>query len=202
VRISKIETQKKNRDRVSVYIDGEYRFGLTKSLALKYDLAEDQEITEEEIKNVLYQAEKEKIRERAFRLLNFRDRSVQEMTERLLKLGYDLTLVEETVGELVAENTLDDRRFSRAFTDDYTNLKPKGNLFLRRELKHKKVAAEIIEELTKTRDEKNLIRKLVAAKLGRYDRLDPKDRQKIIRYLAYRGFAFNNILDVLGGADE
>lgn len=202
MRISKIETQKKNRDRVSVYIDGEYRFGLTKSLALKYDLAEDQEITEEEIKNVLYQAEKEKIRERAFRLLNFRDRSAHEMTERLLKLGYDLTLVEETVGELVAENTLDDRRFGRAFTDDYTNLKPKGNLFLRRELKHKKVAPEIIEELTKTRDEKDLIRKLVSAKLGRYDRRNPKDRQKIIRYLAYRGFALNSILDVLGGADE
>lgn len=202
MRISKIETQKRHADRVSVFIDGEFRFGLTKILALKYDLVEDREITEEEINNVLLQEEKEKIRERAFRLLGFRDRSVQEMRERLVRIGYDPDRVEETIAELVADNTLDDRRFSRAFTDDYTNLKPKGNQFLRRELKHKKVAAEIIEEVAGGRDEKTLIRKLVATKLGRFDRRDPKQRQKIIRYLAYRGFALGSILDVLEGRDD
>jgi len=202
VRISKIETQKRHADRVSVFIDGAFRFGLSKSLALKYDLVEDREITEAEIETVLYQEEKEKIRERAFRLLGFRDRSVQEMRERLLRLGYDAARVEETIAELVADQTLDDRRFSRAFTDDYTNLKPKGNQFLRRELKHKKVAAEIIEEVAGGRDEKALIRRLIATKLGRFDRLNPKQRQKIVRYLAYRGFALGNILDILRDRDE
>lgn len=202
MRISKIETQKRHADRVSVFIDGAFRFGLSKSLALKYDLVEDREITEAEIETVLYQEEKEKIRERAFRLLGFRDRSVQEMRERLLRLGYDAARVEETIAELVADQTLDDRRFSRAFTDDYTNLKPKGNQFLRRELKHKKVAAEIIEEVAGGRDEKALIRRLIATKLGRFDRLNPKQRQKIVRYLAYRGFALGNILDILRDRDE
>jgi regulatory protein len=202
VRISKIETQKRHKDRVSVFIDGEFRFGLSKVLALKHDLVEDREITEEEIETVLYQEEKEKIRERAFRLLGFRDRSVQEMRERLLRLGFDAARVEETLAELVTDQTLDDRRFSRAFTDDYTNLKPKGNQFLRRELKHKKVADEIIEEVCGIRDEKTLIRKLLAEKLSSLDRRDPKQRQKIVRYLAYRGFAFGNILDVLEGRDE
>ena len=202
MRISKIEPQKRHADRVSVFIDGEFRFGLTKILALKYDLIEDREITEEEINNVLLQEEKDKIRERAFRLLGFRDRSVQEMRERLVRIGYDPDRVEETIGELVADNTLDDRRFSHAFTNDYTNLKPKGNQFLRRELKHKKIAAEIIEEVCGRRDEKTLIRKLIATKLGRFDRLNPRERQKIVRYLAYRGFALGNILDVLEGRDE
>ena len=202
MRISKIETQKRHKDRVSVFIDGEFRFGLSKVLALKHDLAEDREITEEEITTVLYQEEKEKIRERAFRLLGFRDRSVQEMRERLLRLGFDAARVEETIAELVADQTLDDRRFSRAFTDDYTNLKPKGNQYLRRELKHKKVADEIIEEVTAGRDEKAMIRRLLADKLRSLDRRDPKQRQKIVRYLAYRGFSLSAILDVLEGRDE
>ena len=202
MRISKIEPQKRHKDRVSVFIDGEFRFGLTKILALKYDLVEDREITEEEITSVLLQEEKEKIRERAFRLLGFRDRSVQEMKERLLRIGYDPDRVEETIRELVRDNTLDDRRFSRAFVDDYTNLKPKGNQFLRRELKHKKIADEIIEEVAAGRDEKTLIRKLIATKLGRFNRLNPKERQKIVRYLAYRGFRLGNIMDVLEGRDE
>jgi len=202
VRISKIETQKRHKDRVSVFIDGEFRFGLSKVLALKHDLTEDREITEEEITTVLYQEEKEKIRERAFRLLGFRDRSVQEIRERLLRLGFDAARVEETIAELVRDQTLDDRRFSRAFTDDYTNLKPKGNQYLRRELKHKKVADEIIEEVTAGRDEKSMIRKLLADKLGSLDRRDPKQRQKIVRYLAYRGFGLSAILDVLEGRDE
>lgn len=202
MRISKIETQKRHKDRVSVFIDGEFRFGLSKVLALKHDLAEDREITEEEITTVLYQEEKEKIRERAFRLLGFRDRSVQEMRERLLRLGFDAARIEETIAELVADQTLDDRRFSRAFTDDYTNLKPKGNQYLRRELKHKKVADEIIEEVTAGRDEKAMIRRLLADKLRSLDRRDPKQRQKIVRYLAYRGFSLSAILDVLEGRDE
>jgi regulatory protein len=202
VRISKIETQKRHKDRVSVFIDGEFRFGLSKVLALKHDLAEDREITEEEITTVLYQEEKEKIRERAFRLLGFRDRSVQEMRERLLRLGFDAARVEETIAELVADQNLDDRRFSRAFTDDYTNLKPKGNQYLRRELKHKPVADEIIEEVTAGRDEKAMIRRLLADKLRSLDRRDPKQRQKIVRYFAYRGFSLSAILDVLEGRDE
>jgi len=202
VKISRLETQKKNPRRVSVHIDGAYRFGLAKSLALKYDLYEGREITEDEIKDFLLAAEKDKVRERAFRLLNFRDRSVEEMRERLLKLGFDPPLVDQTITELVEDKSLDDRRFSRAFADDCTNLKLKGNQFLRRELKRKKVAPEIIEEVAAGRDERALLERLFQTKLSRLDRRNPKDRQKIIRYLAYRGFALNQIFELLGNRDE
>jgi len=169
---------------------------------LKYDLYEGRDITEDEIKGVLLAQEKEKVRERAFRLLNYRDRSVEEMRERLLKLGFDPPLVDQTIGELVEDKSLDDQRFSRAFADDCTNLKLKGNQFLRRELKRKKVAPEIIEEVAAGRDERALLGQLLATKLSRFNHRDPKDRQKIIRYLAYRGFALDAIFDVLRSRDE
>ena len=84
MKISKVEPQKKNRNRCSIFIDGEYRFGLSKDLVLKYDIKEDDEIDEDLIKNVLQEAEKEKIRQRAYKILHYRDRSVQELKNRLL----------------------------------------------------------------------------------------------------------------------
>lgn len=197
MKISKITTQKRNKNRCSVYIDGQYRFGVTKDLVLKYDLKEDDEITEDEIQNVLLHDEKEKIKSRAYRLLSYRERSAREMRERLLKVGYDSSLIEEVIRDLVADDTLNDERFASLFVKDYTHLRPKGNRFIVHELTKKGIARETIEKVLTTRDERELMQQFMQQKLKTLDPHDFKDRQRIARRLLQRGFTPHIVYDVL-----
>ena len=170
---------------------------MTKDLVLKYDLSEDREITEDEIQNVLLHDEKEKIKSSAYRLLSYRERSAREMRERLLRVGYDSSLVEEVIHNLIADDTLNDERFASLFVKDYTNLKPKGNRFIVHELTKKGIARETIEKVLTTRDERELMQQFMQRKLKSLDAHDFKDRQKIARRLLQRGFTPHIVYDVL-----
>jgi regulatory protein len=197
VKISKIQPQKRNKKRCSVYIDGEYKFGVTKELLLKHDLKEEDPITEEEIQNVLLHEEKEKIRGRAYRLISYRERSVREMKERLMRTGYEEPLVESVISDLINEDALDDERFAQAFVRDYTTVKPKGNRFIVHELRKKGIPNETIENVLKTRDEHALLLQFIQKKLKGLDPENPKDRQKIIRRLLHHGFTPATVYEIL-----
>lgn len=197
MKISKIEPQKKNKQRCSIFIDGEFRVGLTKEIIVRFNLHEGIEITDREFDEILHQAEKGKIANRAFGLLHFRERSVEELRARLIRIGFDNQLVEELVDELIADKTLDDDRFANAFVNDYTNLKPRGNRFIINELNKKGIAKEIIARLVSTRDERKMIRQYVEKKASSLDINNPKERQRLVRRLLTRGFTPDIVYEII-----
>ena len=188
MKISKIETQKKNRKRSSVYIDGKFAFGISNEILIRFDLHEDEEIDEDLIQNVLLAKEKQQIRNRAYRLLHYRNRATKELRDRLLKVGFEQALIQEVIDEMIENNTLDDKNFAEAFVADYTKLRTKGNIFIRRELTKKGVAGDIIESLVKNRDEKSIADDYMRRKLSHLDITKPKDRQKALRRMLTHGF--------------
>jgi len=197
VKISKIEPQQKNKNRCSIYVDGEFRFSLTKELVLKHDLKEDDEISEPDIKDILMEEEKGKVRNRAFKILRFRQRSTRELRKRLLSIGFDTSLVNDVIEELRANNTLNDEQFAHAFIGDYTTLKPKGNRFIIRELLKRGISKDIISELISKRDERALMKRFIEKRLSHLDKNEPKERQKIIRRLLYHGFTPDIIYEAI-----
>jgi regulatory protein len=202
VKISKIEQQKKNKNRSSIYIDEKFAFGLSNEVLVKFDLHEGDEIDHDTIQNVLLEREKQMIRARAFRLLRYRSRSIQELRNRLSRIGFDDELVAGVIEELIMDNTLDDEKFAQSYIADYTKLKPKGNIFVRRELTKMGVAKEIIERLINNRDEKCLVEGYVQRKLSDLNVEDPKDRAKAIRRLLMRGFTPGVVYDVIREHEE
>jgi len=201
VKISKIEIQKKNSDRCSIFINGKFKFGLPKDLVIKYGLYEGDEITEQEINKILQSSEKLKIMSRACKILHYRQRSVQELRSRLLSIGYDVLLVDDVIDVLVTDNTLDDERFARAFVNDYTSLKPKGNRFIINELTKKGIDKETIVRLLDMRNEEQLIRAYIEKQARNLDVHDRKDRQKLLRRLLNRGFTSSLVYDIIDKRD-
>ncbi len=197
MKISAIKPQKKNKNRCSIFIDGEYRFGLSKDIVIKYDLHEGDDIDETHISAVLLQEEKEKVRTRAFKILQFRQRSVYELSTRLMDIGFEKTLVDDVVTGFIDDDTLNDRRFAESFVQDYTTLKPKGNRFIYHELVKRGIAKDIIETVLSGRDEKDLIKTFLQKKMQAYDLQKPKDRQKVLRQLLNRGFSSQLVYDMI-----
>lgn len=188
MKISKIETQKKNKKRSTIYIDGNFAFGISNELLVKFDLHEGDELNDDLIQNVLLAKEKQRIRDRAYRLLHYRNRAIKELRDRLLKIGFDTALVQEVIDEMVEDNTLNDENFAEAFIADYTKLRTKGNIFIRHELSKKGITSDVIETLMQKRDEKRIADDYMCKKLSHLDIAKPKDRQKALRRLLARGF--------------
>lgn len=202
MKISKIQIQKKNSDRCSVFIDGKFKLGLTKELVVQYGLFEGAEITEQEISEIKHKAEKVKIMNRAFKILHYRQRSVKEMRNRLLRIGFDEILVDEVISELVVDKSLDDERFARAFINDHTSLKPKGNRYIINELTKKGIGNETIECLLENRDEKQMILEFIEKKARNLNIHERKDRQKLLRRLLSRGFTSNLVYEIVKAKGE
>lgn len=198
MKISKIEPQKKNRNRSSVYINGNFAFGLSNEVLVRFDLHEGDEIDDDTINNILFESEKQMVRLRAFRLLRYRVRSAEELRTRLVRTGFDQEIVAAVIAELVGDKTIDDEHFARAYIADHTALKPKGNIFVRRELARLGVPADTIERAMSERDERSIVEQYLRKKLGALDLKDPKDRSKAIRRLLMRGFTPGVVYDVIG----
>ncbi len=188
MKISKIETQKKNKKRSSIYIDDKFAFGISNELLIKFDLHEGDELDNDLVQDVLLAKEKQRIRTRAYRLLHYRNRAIKELKSRLLKIGFDPVLVEEVIDEMVEDNTLDDENFAETFIADYTKIRTKGNIFVRHELTRKGVAGDVVERLLQNRDEKGIAADYMHKKLSHLDIANPKDRQKALRRLLMHGF--------------
>ncbi len=197
MKISKIEPQKRHRGRSSIFIDDRFAFGIQNDLLIKYDLKPGDEIDEALLNNVLRAEEKQKIKQRAYRLLNYRERAVKEMRERLLRAGYDRVLVDEVIDELINEGAVDDEKFARDFVSDYTNIKPRGNRFIIQELRKKGVKEDIITRVLKKRDEISLIENFIKQKLSRFDIHNPPERKRVIQRLLNRGFELKKIYEAL-----
>ena len=202
MKISKIETQKKNKRRSSIYINGNYAFGLSNDVLLKCDLHEGDPIDEETIQNVLLEQEKQKIRERAHRILRYRKRSVAELETRLMKTGFDTMQVKEIIGEFIRDNTLNDDDFAESFVADYTNLKPKGNIFIKRELKKRGIPQNTIDKVLRPRDEEKIVRDFLTKKLSHFNMKNLKDRQKVLRRLLSRGFTPGVVYSILDSYEK
>ena len=202
MKISKIEPQKKNKKRSTIYINGDFAFGLSNEILLKFDFHEGDPIDENIIQNVLLEQEKQRIRERALRILAYRKRSVKELKTRLIKIGFDKDLVREIIEEFVRDGALNDDDFTEAFVADYTNLKPKGNIFISRELAKRGISQEAIQSALRMRDENQIVKDFLRKKLSHFNVKNPKDRQKILRRLLSRGFTPSIVYRLLNSHEK
>jgi regulatory protein len=93
------------------------------------------------------------VMEAAAAQLAVRQRSVAEMTKRLVRLGYPEALVDHVVTRLIEMNYLDDEEFARSWVESRDRARPRGELGLRRELTLKGVPREIVDQVMAKRSQ-------------------------------------------------
>ncbi len=193
--ITEIKVQRKNKKRYSIFIDGQYRMSTGIETLTRFSLKEGDEISDEFVNDILKEDERERIKERLNRILSFRDRTPKELVERLTNLGYDNELVAEVIEDYVNNKVLDEERLIQSFIADYTNLNPKGNLFIKKQLLAKGIDRGLIDKYLKERDESTVARQFLERRASRIKNMD---RAKIYRLLLNRGFTPRVASEVCG----
>lgn len=141
------------------------------------------------------------------RLLAVRDRTNQELTERLMKAGFSEDVVHEAVAWCRRLGYVDDARFARHWIEYRILHSPSGRLRLTMELRQKGVAdrfidAALADMLPPEREQELCIAAAVRrARRYRNDPADVRDR-RLTSFLARRGFSYDLIRVALAQVDS
>ncbi|HEX9913241.1 MAG TPA: RecX family transcriptional regulator [candidate division Zixibacteria bacterium] len=202
-RITKIEPQKKNPKRRSIFLDGEFAFGLDEEVLYKYGLKIGEELDQKKIDQILESEVKKESKDAALKFLSYRMRSEKEVRDKLKKKEFAQDMIEEVIEDLRRVNLLDDYEFASAWIRDRISNKPRGKTLLKQELWKKGIKEEIIEKVLKEYfenedEELNLVKKLLEKRKKRYENLDKNvAKRRMMSFLLRRGFSYEIVKEVL-----
>ena len=202
-RITKIESQKKNPKRRSIFLDGEFAFGLDEEVLYKYGLKIGEELDQKKIDQILESEVKKESKDAALKFLSYRMRSEKEVRDKLRKKEFAQDIIDEVIGDLKRVNLLDDYEFTSAWIRDRISNKPRGKTLLKQELWKKGIKDETIEKVLKEYfededEELNLAKNLLEKRKKRYENLDKNiAKRRMMSFLLRRGFSYEIVKQAL-----
>jgi regulatory protein len=191
-KITALKIQKRNKNRVSVYLDGEYTFGLTKIVAGWLKVG--QELTDEKIAELKEKDNTEIALQKALNFLSYRPRSEDEVRKNLKKHGYEEEVIEVILERLRQGHLVDDASFAEMWVENRSEFRPRGRRLLRMELRKKGINDEVIDPSLEDLDEEELAYRAASKQIRKYRNLEwPDYRKKMSGFLARRGFDYGII---------
>lgn len=129
-----------------------------------------------------------------YRYLSYRPRSEGEIRQWLRRRGFAGETTETVMARLREQNLSDDFAFARFWKDNRLSFRPKSKRLIEKELRDKKVATEIIEQVTEGIDDEQIAYELGSRRMHSLARLEYRDfYRRLASYLAYRGFGYEVI---------
>jgi regulatory protein len=189
-KITALKVQKKNQNRVNVYLDGEFAFGLSRIVAGWLHIG--QEITDEKIINLQVEDEQEIAYQRAIRFSGYRMRSNSEITQYLKQQGTSEVNIESVINRLKRNGVLNDKQFASMWVDNRNEFRPRSHRMLFSELRKKGIHPDIINQVLEDNLSDEELALLAAEnQVRKYRNLEWQDyRRKLSSYLARRGFSY------------
>lgn len=188
-KITELRFQKHDPDRVNVYIDGRFAFGLAAIEAAHLKIG--QALSDQEIARLQAWDQVERVYGRALDFLSYRPRSAAEVRRNLRQKDVADDIVEQVLERLARAGLVDDREFARYWVENRQQFNPRGARALRHELRERGVPDAIVAEALADLDEEFAARQVAEAGARRMAHLEPGDlRRKLGAYMARRGFSY------------
>ncbi len=191
--------QQRNNQRVNVFLDGEFAFGLSKIVAAW--LRVGQELTEAKIAELQAADGREAALQRALHFIDYRPRTENEVRRNLEEHEIPEEIIQEVLDRLKNGGLVDDQRFATAWVENRTAFRPRSRKALAVEMRRKGLDAEAIDSALEKVDETQeetlayLAAQKQVRKLEGLERID--FRNKMGSFLARRGFDYEIIRVVI-----
>ena len=195
MKITKLEVQKKNKNRVNLYLNEEFYCGLSLEAVVKYNLKVGQEIEEQKLEFLQTDSEREIAQNKAISYISKYQKTEKELKDYLIKKGFDEEIVFEVIKKLKEYSFVDDDIYAKNFIKSKS--KRSGKRKLSFELKKRGIDENLINENIKEyADDSETIFPLCEKYLKNKPR-DYKTKQKAYRFLSSRGFVSEDIISAL-----
>lgn len=199
--ITAIKPQK-NKKRVNIYLDGKFGFGIDYESYVKLGLKVEQNLTQEQIEEIVEKAEFQKVKDKLLRYATLRPRSEKEISDWMRRKKVHPSLKDGLFEVLKRLELVDDEEFASWWIEQRLQFKPRGKKALYSELMKKGVDRKTIEEALSKMDidEKEMAKKLIEDKAYKWKKYKGAEKKKkISSFLARKGFNWDVIKPLLKG---
>jgi regulatory protein len=200
-KITAIQVQRNNPNRVNVYLDGEFAFGLARIVAAGLQVG--QMLDEVKIAELQAEDSRERAMQQALLFLSYRARSENEIRKNLSKHEIPDAVIEETIERMRREGFADDKKFASAWVENRSTFRPRGRRALALELRQKGIDDHTIESALEGIDDEALAYEAGQKKARKLALSLSKGqewtefRKKMSEFLARRGFSYSVIAPIV-----
>lgn len=193
MQITQISVQARNPDRVNIFVDGKYSFSLNILQITELGIKVGQKISEDNLQNYNSESDFGKLYVKCYKYCLVRPRSEFEVVTYLIKNNIHKEQYTKIINKLKNNNIINDYNFSRWWVENRNQKKGISSIKLKYELKQKGIDNLIIDEIMNEsiRNDKEELLKIYSRKKNKYS------KDKIVAYLASKGFKYRDILDTL-----
>ncbi|HVU68172.1 MAG TPA: RecX family transcriptional regulator [Ktedonobacteraceae bacterium] len=201
MRITALEQQAHNPERVSLYLDGTFALGISAELMLKMNLHLDQELSAADLEQLKSEEARQQAVERAINYLSFRPRSQAEVRRYLRKKETPPDIIEAVLERLQRLDYVNDRSFASFWVENRERFNPRGAQALRNELRMKGVEREVVEEIVDDEQDEELALRAASRKAALLLQTPGIDystfRNRLGGFLQRRGFSYEIVARVV-----
>jgi regulatory protein len=194
--VTALRVQKHHPNRINVYLDNEFSFGLSRITAAWLKVG--QQLSSSKIAKLQAQDEREVAYMKALRFLDYRPRSRAEVRKNLEKHAIAPEVITDVFKRLERSGLVNDERFAQDWVKNRSEFRPRSRRALAYELHQRGLADSAIRKALEGINEETLAYQAAAKQARRYRDLSERDfRNKLGSYLARRGFSYEIIKDVV-----
>ena len=197
------EPRRKNL--TQLYLDGEPGPKVDTEVFLLSRLKPGDQLTQEELSELMERSDARRAREKALYLLEHRSHSKRELTEKIARTAASREAAQAAADRLEEIGLIDDKAFAESYARELFLRKRFGALRVRQELSRKGIDRELIDQvmapyLEEDTGEENIA--LVLARRYPLWREDEKVRRRAVAALQRLGYSYGQIRAVMGQPEE
>lgn len=202
--ITKIEKQKKNKQRYNIFLDGEFAIGIDEDTLLRFGLLTGDEITKERLNEISEHDEVMVGKKIAYAYISYKQRSKSELVKKLKQKKISVPAIDKIVVLLENQKYLNDESYAKNYLESKINRKSIGRRLLEHKLSEKGIDKEIVKKIIDENYAGEKESELAIKLLKKYEKKNKSEdefvkKQKIFRHLASRGFDFDLINKIIEG---
>lgn len=188
-KITAITAQEKHKERVNLFVDGEFFVGVSLETALKLRLKVGDIADEERLNEILAETERTEALQKAADYALKTLKTKRQVKDYLLKKGYSEDTVWQTVDKLKEYGYIDDKEYSKRFIESTS--KTQGKRLIEYKLMMKGVRKEDIAAAYETAEtDENASARALCEKYLRNKEKTKENVLKAYKYLIGKGFSY------------
>lgn len=195
-KVTALKVQKHHPNRVNVYLDNEFSFGLSRITAAWLQVG--QELSPSKIAKLQADDAREVAYMQALRFLDYRPRSRAEVRRNLEKHAVPQQIISDVFKRLERSGLVNDERFAQDWVENRSEFRPRSRKALAYELRQRGLDDMAIEKALAGLDEESMAYLAGRRQARRYEGLSMRDfNNKLGSFLARRGFSYDIIKQVV-----
>ena len=202
--ITKITPTRRNPNRRSIHLDGQFAFALNLNVVAKFRLREGQSLTQAQVDQIQQGEVKQEALDTALKYLELRLHSRSELKSKLARKEFGQAVIDQVLDDLTRLGYLDDARFARTKALSAAQHKHHGRRrayveLLKSGVKPETANAALDDVYSRENHDSTAAARLLAEKQApRLRKLDPQTaRRRLAAMLQRRGFDYQTIKPVI-----